>query len=134
LLLDTRRVLDSLIASQATKRATTRQRNRLKDLAGSIEGAARKNHLREYMQLDQEFDRLVEEACNNPFAVRAVKPLHAHCRRFWFQYYHAGDLIKAAHLHSRLMKSIAAGEQNKSAAASSALVDYLAEFTRQTMN
>ena len=132
-LLETRRVIDGLIASQASARATAEQRRRLRELARLMETTAKKNQLREYMRLDQEFDTLVEEACNNPFAVRAVKPLHAHCRRFWFQYRHAGDLMRAAHLHSVLMKSIADGNRKKAAIASSALVDYLAEFARESI-
>ena len=133
-LLETRSVLDELIALRAAKRVTGEQRTRLKDIASRMESAAKKNQLRDYMRLDEEFDTLIEEACRNPFAVRAVKPLHAHCRRFWFQYQHAGDLAKAARLHMSLMKSISASESKKISTASSQLIGYLSDFTRTAIS
>jgi DNA-binding GntR family transcriptional regulator len=133
-LLEVRRVIDRLIAENAAKRSSADQREELRRIAAAMEQEAARKHLVEFMRLDRAFDAVVEAAARNNFAVSAVKPLHAHCRRFWYLYRHNGDLPKAAGLHSRLMRAIAAGNEREAAKASDALLDYLERFTKQTLD
>src|SRR5512140_525983 len=133
-LLEVRRVIDRLIAENAAKRASADQREELRRIAAAMEQEAVHKHLVEFMRLDRAFDAVVETAARNNFAVSAVKPLHAHCRRFWYLYHHNGDLAKAAGLHSRLMRAIAVGNQREAGKASDALLDYLERFTKQTLD
>jgi DNA-binding GntR family transcriptional regulator len=132
-LLEVRRVLDRLIAGNAARRATADQREELGRIATAMEREAARKHLVEFMRLDRAFDALVEAAAHNGFAVDAVKPMHAHCRRFWYLYRHNGDLSRAAGLHSRLMRAIASGNEKEAGKASEALMDYLEQFTKQTL-
>jgi DNA-binding GntR family transcriptional regulator len=132
-LLEVRRVLDRLIAEEAARRATAEQRDELRRIAAAMEREAARKHLVEFMRLDRAFDALVEAAARNGFAVNAVKPMHAHCRRFWYLYRHNGDLPRAAGLHSRLMRAIASGNEKEAARASDTLMDYLEQFTKQTL-
>jgi len=132
-LLEVRRVLDRFIAEKAARRATAEQREDLKRIAAAMEQEAAKKHLVEFMRLDRAFDAIVETAAQNGFAVNAVKPMHAHCRRFWYLHRHNGDLARAAVLHSRLMHAIAAGKEKGAGKASDTLMDYLERFTRQTL-
>ncbi len=132
-LLEVRRVIDRLIAENAARRASADQREELRQIASAMEQEAARKHLVEFMRLDRAFDAVVETAARNSFAVSAVKPLHAHCRRFWYLYRHNGDLAKAAGLHSRLMRAIAAGNAREAGRASDALLDYLERFTKQTL-
>ena len=92
-----------------------------------------RKHLVEFMRLDRGFDALLQSAARTPFAVQAVKPMHAHCRRFWYLYRHNGDIAKAVGLHARLMRAVASGDEKEAGKASDALMDYLERFTRLTL-
>ena len=133
-LLETRRVLERLIVSKAARRATEEQRQLLQQYASEIRDAAQKGDLAEFMRCDHKFDRLVEEASGNPFAVKANAPFHAHCRRFWYYYHINGDLQRSADLHADIMRAIARSDEEGAAKASDAFMDYLEEFTRSALN
>ncbi|MFQ5651743.1 MAG: GntR family transcriptional regulator [bacterium] len=129
-LLETRRVLDRLIASRAARRARTDQRLDLRRCAAEISEAAARSNLTEFMRLDRRCDQILEAACHNRSAVRACAPLHTHCRRFWYQYQENGDLAQSAALHAQVMCAVADGDENKAAGASDQLLDYLDKFIR----
>jgi DNA-binding GntR family transcriptional regulator len=132
--LETRRVLDRLVATKAARRATPDQRKALEKTAKAMAVAAERSDMAGFMRLDNGFDRLVEAASRSAFALRAAVPLHAHCRRFWYLYRHNGDLRRAAELHSGLMHAVAARDEQAAGAASDALVDYLEEFARTALD
>ncbi len=129
-LLETRRVLERLIVSRAARRATSEQRQTLQEYANAIQQAAEDKDLETFMRYDHKFDRLVEIASGNSFAVSANQPFHAHCRRFWYYYQINGDLRRSADLHAAIMRAIAASNEQKAAEASDAFMDYLEEFTK----
>ena len=133
-LLETRRALERLIVSRAARRATDEQRRLLEQYATEIKQAADKGDLADFMRCDHKFDRLVEEAADNPFAVKANAPFHAHCRRFWYYYHINGDLQRSAELHADIMRAIARSDKEGAAKASDAFMDYLEEFTRSALN
>ncbi|MEW6512135.1 MAG: GntR family transcriptional regulator [Bacteroidota bacterium] len=133
-LLEARRVLDRLIATKAARRASPEQRDRLKELAAGLRGAAERGDLNEFMRIDMHFDRLLEAAARSAFALQASVSLHAHCRRFWYLYRHNGDLARAAQLHGALMTAVARGDEQAAGNASDALVDYLEEFARAALD
>jgi DNA-binding FadR family transcriptional regulator len=55
-------------------------------------------------------------------------------RRFWYAHYkQAADLPRTAHLHAAVARLIGGGDEEKAAAASDALIDYMQEFTRRTI-
>jgi len=133
-LLETRRVLDRLVATKAARRATPDQRKALAQTAKAMSVAAERGDMSEFMRLDTCFDRLVESASRSAFALQASVPLHAHCRRFWYLYRHNGDLKRAAELHAAMMHAVAAADEDAAGAASDALVDYLEEFARSALD
>ena len=132
-LLDTRRALDRLVCTRAAARATPEQRGALGACADQIEGAAAAGDLADFMRLDRLGDELLEAAADNRYASRSLAPLHAHCRRFWYRYRSAGDLVESAGLHGRLLRTVASGDEVATAAASDALVDYLGDLTRAAL-
>jgi DNA-binding GntR family transcriptional regulator len=132
--LETRRVLDRLVAAKAARRATPEQRKTLEETAQAMALAAARGDMAEFMRLDTGFDRLIEVASRSAFALQASVPLHSHCRRFWYLYRHNGDLPRAAELHAALMHAVAAGSEESAGAASDALVDYLEEFARTALD
>lgn len=133
-LLDARRAIDRLIAQRAAERASPGQRARLKEIAGEIIDAAEEGRLEEFMKLDGEFDRIAEDASRNPYAVQAVAPLHALCRRFWYKYKRRWDTTKSARLHAEIMRAIARANAEAAGKASDKLLDYMEEFTRAAMD
>ncbi|MCZ6704427.1 MAG: GntR family transcriptional regulator [Bacteroidetes bacterium] len=132
-LLDTRRVLDSLIAVRACRRSTPEQRRLLKKCADEIQIAAGEDDMDAFMRLDRSCDDILEKSARNPFAAQLVAPLHAHCRRFWSMYKHNGDLTQSASLHAAIMEAVADAEENRAREASDRLIDYLEHFTREAL-
>ncbi|MBN2356633.1 GntR family transcriptional regulator, partial [candidate division KSB1 bacterium] len=132
--LETRRVLDRLLATKAAKRATPAQRQRFRDLAAQMETAMNKNDLITYMHVDRAFDELLEAAARNPFAAASAGVLHAHCRRFWYYYRHDGNIAEIAGLHVTLMRAVADGDESAAGHASDAIIDYMEQFTKNSLD
>lgn len=128
--LETRRVLDRLVARGAARRALPQERQRLAAFAARMEEAASAGDTARFMMLDQEFDQLMARACHNPAAVNALAPLHVHCRRFWYLYKHQGDLQRSARLHEELITAVVEGNEERATRASDELMRYLEDFTR----
>jgi DNA-binding GntR family transcriptional regulator len=133
-LLETRRVLDRLVSTKAARRSSPAQRAEFERIAREMEVAAGDDAMEKFMLLDGEFDRLLEEAARSAFAVRALLPLHTHCRRFWYRYRHSGDLRRAAELHAELIRAVVHGEEQAAGDASDGLVGYLEEFAREALD
>ncbi|HSM68528.1 MAG TPA: FCD domain-containing protein, partial [Xanthomonadales bacterium] len=66
--------------------------------------------LERFMHLDRLLDKLLSEACENPYMVSALAPLHAHCRRLWFLQRERLDLSQAAQLHSALAQAVSGAD------------------------
>ena len=133
-LLETRRVLERLIASMSARRATPAQRDELLVHAQSMLTAAEKGKLASYMLGDQALDRVNHAACRNPSAVGAVVPLVIQCRRFWYAYQHAGDMLDGARCHLAIAQAIASGSSKQSMQASDALLDSLRSFAQKVID
>ena len=133
-LLETRRALERIIISKATRRATPEQRERLSEFAIQIVSAAGNGNLNSFIHIDHEFDHILADACRNPFAAEACSPLRAHCRRFWYRYHHDEDLTQSAKLHADIMRAIAENDEQKAILASEALMDYLEKLTRESID
>ncbi|WP_322997767.1 GntR family transcriptional regulator [Castellaniella sp.] len=130
ILIDTRRVLERLIATSSARRATPDQRIRLLQCGQDMMDAAQRGDLSAYMQADQALDRINHEACRNPYAVQAIVPMIIQCRRFWYAYQHEGDLERGARSHLMEVQGIHASNPEQAVAGADALMDYLMEFTR----
>ncbi|WP_211454736.1 GntR family transcriptional regulator [Collimonas antrihumi] len=133
-LIETRRVLDQLIAQSAARLATPQQRKDLLTCAKRMVAAAKKDDLGAYMQADQELDHVVHAACRNPSAVTAVIPLIIKCRRFWYAFQHEGDIVEGAKCHMLMASSVAEGDPKNAAKGTNALIDYLELFARKIID
>lgn len=133
-LIETRRVLERLIASSAARRATPQHRTDLLECADKMIVAAKRANLAEYMAADQALDHVIHEACRNPSAVAAVTPLIIKCRRFWYAFQHEGDIEEAARCHLLLAKAIAKGQEEQAEKAADGLMNYLESFARKVIN
>ncbi len=133
-LIETRRVLDQLIAQSAARLAIPQQRKDLLACAKRMVMAAKKGDLSAYMQADQELDHVIHAACRNPSAVTAVIPLIIKCRRFWYAFQHEGDIVEGAKCHLQMASSVADGDPQNAAKGTNALIDYLELFARKVID
>lgn len=129
----TRRVLERLIAACSARRASAPQRQKILLYAKRMVKAAAADKLDDYMQADIELDRVNHAASQNASAVKAVVPLIVQCRRFWYAYRHAGDTTEGAAAHLQLAEGIASGDETAAVAGADRLSDYLQGFTERVI-
>ena len=134
-LLETRRVLESLLARLAAERGDAAERARFAELARGMRAASDASDDIAFMRLDRDFNQLVVAAARNEFAARAMANMTALSRRFWYQHYReVGDLGLSAKLHAEVAEAIAARDAAAAAAASDRLMDYIESFARKTLD
>jgi len=131
LVVEVRRELERLISRNAAARATSQQRAAFSAIADGLDRAGRANDALEFLRLDREMNLLMLDAAHNTFAVRTMQLLAGLSRRYWYQHHRdAGDLPLCARLHAAQARAVAANEPDAAAAASDALMDYVATFTK----
>lgn len=133
LLLETRRVLERLIAESAARRATAEERERLLEMAVALEALVDSDVL-DYLRHHYDIKRYIGACARNAYAASAIAPTHAMSRRFYFLHYRvAHDLPVAARHHATVIRAIALGQEARAGAASEALMDYVEALTRATV-
>ena len=133
-LLETRRVLDRLVAEQAARRIAPAEQVALDECVTRIEQAAACLDTNAFLQADRVADQLIEAAARNPWASVAAASLHVHCRRFWMVHEHRADMAHSAGLHANIFRAIAAADPEKAGQACDALIAYLVVFARETLD
>jgi DNA-binding GntR family transcriptional regulator len=109
-IIEVRRVLERLLVVKAAERALPDQRDALHALATHLAGSAQAGaggQLDAFFRLDRRLDELLATAAQNPWLVRALAPLHAHCRRLWYRDHARLDLPLAAEWHAGLAVAVA---------------------------
>jgi DNA-binding GntR family transcriptional regulator len=132
--IQTRRVLERLIAACAARRATAAQREEILRRAERIVQAAEGGQLDEYMRADHELDQVNHQASQNYSAVQCVLPLIVKCRRFWYAYQHEGEIKEGARHHLSLAQGIASANEKAAMQGADQLMDYLEKFARRIIN
>ena len=130
----TRRVLECLIAACSARRATALQRKDILRCADKMVQAATRGHLVDYMAADLALDQVNHQASHNHSAVKAVVPLIVQCRRFWYAYQHEGDITEGARAHMLLAEGIASGDEAAAMAGANQLLNYLEQFARRIID
>src|SRR6476659_4889412 len=130
LLLEVRRELERLIATSAARRRTAEQSTLLSKMAAEMRRAAAIDDYLLCLRVDRAFNQCVAESSANRYLVKAITPIHALARRFWYKYYRPYDLPIAAIGHAEIMEAIVAADPAAAGAASDRLVDYVVSFTR----
>jgi DNA-binding GntR family transcriptional regulator len=123
--LDAREVLERLIAADAARRASPRERIAIVERAKEMRAAAEAGDANAYMRLDKELDAAVAAAARSPYATRAVEPLQALIRRAWYHFERQDDLMPAASHHVAFALALATADPNAAMAASDALMLHL---------
>lgn len=134
-LLEVRRELERLVAKAAARRASKEEQLRFQKISDELEQAARAGNEAGFMRLDREFNLLSSDAARNEFLSSAMALTHGLSRCFWFLHYKsAGDMPLAAQLHANVARAVAKRDEAAAEKASDALLDYLENFARATIN
>lgn len=134
LALEVRRELERLMARVCAIRCIGKERAAFRRIAKGMEKAAEKNDDILFLRYDDEFNQLLKSASHNEYAARALQPLQANMRRFWYLHYKAAaDLPLCARLHADIALQIAEGNVKEAGKASDRLLDYTEDFTKQTV-
>lgn len=131
--IQTRRVLEVLIATCSARRASAEQRKEIVRCAERMARAAARDNLDEYMRADHALDRVNHEASENRSAVNCVVPLVVQCRRFWYAYQHEGEMGEGARAHMQLAEGIATADEAAAVRGANGLLDYLEIFARRVI-
>lgn len=123
--LDAREVLERLIAAEAARRASPRERIAIVETARGMRAAAEDGDANAYMRLDKEFDAAVAAAARSPYATRAAEPLQALIRRAWYHFERQDDLVPAAQHHVAFAQALATADPEAAMAASDRLMAHL---------
>lgn len=135
LLLAVRRELERYLAGRAARRATKEEREAFARMAEEADRAADEGDNVTFIRLDRVFHVMVAQCARNEFAERAIAPLNALSRRFWFWHYReTDDLAVTAKAHAAIMRGIGAGDPDAARAATDRLLDYVESFTRATLD
>lgn len=134
LVLEVRREIERLLVRVSAERASVAERARFQAIADGMEAAAESKDDIAFLRLDRELNTLLVEAAHNEYAVRIMRFLNGHSRRFWYLHYkQAADLPKMARLHADEARAIARGKPDRAMAASDKLIDYVENFIRATV-
>lgn len=133
-LIEVRRELEKILAGRSARLTSPEEKKHFLDLAAAFDAAAEKNDESIFIQADREFNALTIRTARNNYATCAIGPIAAQTRRFWFLHFKRfGNLARVSRLHSAIARAIAAGDEPEARAASDRLIDYVEEYTRQTL-
>lgn len=132
--LELRRVVETLVAKSAAKRATPDQRKELIEVAKKLKKLSLPNEQVKMTELDIECFSLLITASDNKFAARALTSVKGLSRRFWILHQEKyGDLGRMSDAHAAVAFAVSAGDVGKASKAVGELIDYVEEFTLEVV-
>jgi DNA-binding GntR family transcriptional regulator len=132
LVLDTRRELERLVSVCAARRATSHEREAHKAAAAQLREVGKARDALLYLRVHFALKKFTCICARNPFAARALSPLHALSRRFFYVYRERfGDLMEVARVHADLAEAIGRGDEEGAATACESMTDYAMDFTKR---
>lgn len=133
-LIEVRRELERVVAGRAARLADNSAHAQFSDLAKRFEKAANEGDYTIFIAADREFNHLMVTTAANPYATKAMAPIQAQTRRFWFlNFKKFGDLKRVSQLHAHIARAVAGNDIEAARQASDDLIDYVEEYTRRTL-
>jgi DNA-binding GntR family transcriptional regulator len=132
LVLDTRRELERLVSVHAARRASHAEREAHIIAADNLRRAGEARDPIQYLRVHFALKKFTCTCARNPYAARALSPLHALSRRFFYVHHERfGDLTEVAGVHADLAEAIGRGDEAGAASRCDAMTNYAVEFTRR---
>ncbi|MBK5959624.1 hypothetical protein CCR97_15625 [Rhodoplanes elegans] len=130
-LLEVRRALDTLVATQAALRATDAERKEMRRLADEIRDAAKTRDRDRFLAANRAIHGIKAAATRNSVIESMLAGVNALSRRFWFSYVEDADAFRdVAEKHAAVVIAIADRDPPAAVAATAALLDFLERLTR----
>ena len=129
-IVEVRKMLDRIVVAGAATKATAPQRLAIR---AAMEEITPDSNTEGFLDADYRLDKAIADACPNQYAARATRPLHTHCRRFWYRYRNNDDLKRSGELHSAMVDAIVTGDGVAAAERSDKLMDYLTLITKHIL-
>jgi DNA-binding GntR family transcriptional regulator len=124
-MLETRRVLDTLLITRATKYATAFEKEKLLSLKKLMQNAVGNDEVDGYLRADEELDHTIFKIARNEFAAHATIPLHVKSRRFWYYFKGSEDMYSCSILHTKMIDAIVDGDEVNAVKYSDEIIDNL---------
>ena len=124
-MLETRRVLDTLLIQRATKYATPFEKKKILDLKKQMSDAVSCDEVDGYLRADEELDQTIFKIARNEFAAHATIPLHVKSRRFWYYFKGSEDMYSCSVLHTKMIDAIVDGDEVLAVKYSDEIIDNL---------
>ena len=132
--LELRRVVETLVARSAAKRAEENQRTRLAAIASGFKEASSSGDQATMTELDAECFALLITASDNKFAARALSSVKGLSRRFWVIHQERyGNIRRMAAAHAAVALAVSEGDEEEAGKAVGRLIDYVEEFTLEVV-
>ncbi|MFE2737046.1 GntR family transcriptional regulator [Streptomyces sp. NPDC056721] len=133
-LLELRRTVEEFAVRLAAHRANAEQKEAMLRLADRLDELPGTD-LKAFDRTLKEIHELIATAAHNEYLLVAMTPLQGLSRRFWIAHIQdpVEELATAASLHGAVLHAIRHGDEEKAAATSLRLNDYLVEFAYRTI-
>jgi len=135
LVIEFRRALEAFISKRAALRITASDKELLAAAAREIDSAGAKGNLEKYLREVFNANRLIAKASGNPFAAKAISPLHAMSRRFYYRYEKdLQNLSAMGKLHADRARAVVQQDEDLAVEKANALLDQIEKYTRNIFN
>lgn len=133
-ILETRKVLDTLLISRAARYATAYEKDKIANFQELIKKTAENGDVEEFLRIDKKLDENIFNMSRNSFAKNANEPLHTRSRRFWYYFKGKEDLKNSAFIHIALIKNIINGNEKAAVDISNEIINVLVEVVQKNIN
>lgn len=123
--LDAREGIERVLARGAALYGAQSHYRRLKEASDAMSAAVAGNDVGGFLSADKNFDIVLGQAAENPFAARLASPLQTHSRRFWFRLQRPGGLEQSAAAHRALIEAIILRDPEAAADEATRLITHL---------
>lgn len=134
-LLDVRRQLEPHVSVRAARQASDKQRADMLRLAKQIMQSSGDRSALSFMRVNRQIHAIKIEAAGNEMLSSVMELFYGLSMRFWYAHYssQSGSLAAAGGLHAQILTAISQGEEEEARTATVSLMDFLENFTRQTL-
>ncbi|QDF29085.1 GntR family transcriptional regulator [Halarcobacter anaerophilus] len=133
-ILETRKVLDRLLISRATKYATPLEKSNILEFKKYMQIAIDDKDVNEYLRVDKLLDQTIFNAARNSYAANATAPLHIRSRRFWYYFKGVDDLEFSAKNHMKLIDAIIDSNEEEALSLSDVIINNLVDVVKKYIN
>lgn len=104
-ILEARKPIERVIIGRASLNARDQQRSDISTLARRF--TISHDSFTDFLRVDLELNKLLDECAGNPYASAAAVPLRSHCRRFWYLNRYQLQLSEAISAYSKMARLVA---------------------------